>query len=256
MNKNNKIFLSTFITIGLFFVPALAVYRYASDAMESAQVEVDTKKGLKTLSVLEKKDIAFVENHIDTVRNNLPEHQSVENTINYKSIFEKSIIIGDSLVEGFEVYNHLNSTSVIAKKGASLTSAYENIPTLKNLNPSNIYIAYGMNDLLIYKNDINSFISEYKNLIISVQKELPDCNIYVNSILPVREDAISNKPSFKYVDDYNNALESMCKGLDVKFNDCTSLVKNNDSLYEGDGIHFKSSFYPKWLFKLKNESNL
>lgn len=75
--------------------------------------------------------------------------------------------MGDLQSEGLVIYNILSKTSVISKLGSNILDGKGNISKLKNLNPENIFILYGMNDVLIYKNDIDRFIKDsYANSII------------------------------------------------------------------------------------------
>ena len=259
MKKGSKNFLLTFSMICLIFVPAIATYSLAtsSDSQDlDLKEDEEISNNVSILNNFEDKDLAKIENQVNKIQSSYYGLDKDSKKINYKDIFRSSVIMGDSQSEGLTIYNILNSTSVIAKKGSNLVDARSNMNTLSNLNPSNVFTLYGMNDLLIYNEDVDNFIKDYKALINEVKKTLPNANIFVNSILPVQEKVLKKRPVYNKVDDYNESLEKMCKDLEITFVDVSTLLINNEELYEGDGMHLKPSFYPAWLDILKKSASL
>ena len=107
-----------------------------------------------------------------------------------------------------------------------------------------VFVSYGMNDVINTNGDTDTFIKQYKELIAKIQKEVPDTKILINSIFPVRQSAIAEKPALANISKYNEALQKMCDELQIAYVDNTDLVK--DEYYDEDGIHFVSEFYPIW----------
>lgn len=219
--------------------------------------EKDAKiaEGVSKLKELETKDISQIESEIKNINNkNTINESPIVNNDNLKEIFNGTVFMGDSLTEPLSFYNILNEDSVLGIKGRDVIKAKKNdIGTLKSLNPKNIVMMYGMNDLLLFNNS-KEFRKNYENLINEVKKELPNSEIYINSVFPVSNKAIAKEQGLSKVNDFNNELKEMCNVNNIKFIDTTSMVK--EDFYEPDGIHMKANFYTPWLKVIKTEVGL
>lgn len=216
--------------------------------------EEKVAKGISVLQSLEKKDVAEIENKIKDMNSKNSVNESTIDSSNLKEIFKDTVFMGDSLTEPLSFYNILDEDSVIGIKGRDVIKAKkEDLGTLNSLNPKKIVMMYGMNDLLLFSNS-KDFIKNYENLINEIKKEVPNAEIYVNSIFPVSSKAIAKQKEFSKVNDFNNALKEMCNTTGVKFIDTTSMVKEN--MYEPDGIHLKAEFYTPWLQVIRKEIDL
>lgn len=206
--------------------------------------KVDTSNGLSIIHEYEKKDVSSVEAKIVSVeaQEKLAEYQA--GNISLKEMFASSVIMGDSITEGFSAYDILNANSVISKIGGSLTDLDEQYEQLKQINPQFIFLAYGLNDILNTDGDTDTFIQEYRTFVTNIQQDLPNAKIYINSIFPVLQRAIAKKPALTYISSYNESLQNMCSELGITYIDNTSLV--SDNYYGEDGIHFNADFYPIW----------
>lgn len=261
MNKNRCI-----IAV-LMSAPLVA---FSVDCIYSTNKEKSIiKENIDKLIALENQDISLIEEEIKKNKDKLGKESfnsgslnngglNKENTIkvNYKELYKNSVVMGDSQSEGLSIYNILNPTSVVAKMGSNIVDGKVNIAKLKNLNPQNIFILYGMNDVLIYKDDVERFIKDYSELILSIKEELPSTNIYINAILPVTEAVIEKRSVYSMIEEYNKNIEKMCEVLNVGFVDASYLLENDESLFEGDGMHLKPKFYPLWLEVMANQASL
>ena len=166
--------------------------------------------------------------------------------IDYKIIFKGDIFWGDSIVEALSEYEYLNNYSVVAKKGKDVLKAREDINTIIKLSPERLFILLGMNDLLVFE-DLSSFIDNYR-----VKEGSPNTKIYINSILPVMDKVSSKNPLYKKerIIEANKRLNELAINEGATFVDIRYIIEENKMLYEPDGIHVKSSFYPKWLNEL------
>ena len=115
---------------------------------------------------------------------------------------------------------------------------------VKEISPGTVFLAMGMNDLSATEGDVDKFISQYTEVLDKIAEEVPDANIFVDSIFPVQEKAVEDDPYLKYISDYNQALKELCDSKGIGFIDDTDLVE--DQYYEEDGLHFKADFYPLW----------
>ena len=227
----------------------------SSNTTNLAAEDTKSQMGVMQIKEVENYKIASIQKTIDDYEKTLEEKQETpkktEKVIDFKKFFKNDIFLGDSQSEGLNLYGFLNDSSVVAKKGQNLNGAINNVSTIKNLAPQNIYILFGLNDLIIFR-DLSQLETAYENLILKLKEEVPDATIHVNSMLQARNDAISKQPllSIQRNIDGNKLIEQMCEDNDVEYIDITYIFKENPSLYEADGMHCKAAFYKVWLSKL------
>ena len=163
------------------------------------------------------------------------------------SMFEDYVIIGDSRALGFSYYGHLPEDRVIAELGATILGVEDKLDMIRPLNPGTIYLSFGANDLNTYLwTEGPDYAHRYRQLVELLQSEFPDAVIVVNSILPIHEPSYSKDALYAKVPQFNEALRQMCADAGVIFCDNTEMAEAHAGLYEGDGIHFMSAFYPYW----------
>ena len=201
----------------------------------------DTSAGLEYIRQEEAGDVSVIEEKI-----NLLEEQdnNGEDTRSLKEKFTGAAVVGDSIAEGFSVYDVLNASSVLSKIGVHLDELDDQISQLKELKPGVIFLALGMNDVPATNGDTEAFVEEYRAVLEKIQEEVPDAHIFVNSIFPVQDKAVEEEPALEKIPDYNSALAELSDSERIGFIDNSSLVA--DEYYEEDGIHFKADFYPVW----------
>ena len=166
----------------------------------------------------------------------------------YKESFKEDLFVGDSLTDSLSFYEILEDKNVIAKLGLTLIGGKDSVNSIVKVNPSNIYLMFGMNDIL-RKIDGKQFADEYADLIQSIQEKLPEANIYVQSIPPVSPHVKKKKPLLnnENIDKFNEAIITMCKEENINFLDLRPIFEENENLIEPDGIHLKYNFYKLWL---------
>ena len=126
--------------------------------------------------------------------------------------------------------------------------------TVKKLKPRVIFLSYGSNDVEMYEENVSTFIKEYKKVIKTLSEDLPNTKIFVNSIFPVRKDALEKQPAYAYIEEYNKRLQKMCDELQIAFLDNTDIARTE--YFEEDGIHFIASFFPIWMERMAEEAAL
>ena len=167
-----------------------------------------------------------------------------EDTRSVREKFSGAVVVGDSITQGFTEFDVLNASSVVSKIGVHLYELDDLIEQVKEISPGTVFLAMGMNDLSATEGDVDKFISQYTEVLDKIAEEVPDANIFVDSIFPVQEKAVEDDPYLKYISDYNQALKELCDSKGIGFIDDTDLVE--DQYYEEDGLHFKADFYPLW----------
>ena len=251
--KRRKSVIYCCAVIGVLLIVILA----AEGLSSLSRNKVDTSDGLKIIQQASSTDVTSIENKMDKLEEKDRENQEVQEEIknrNYKAVFANAVIMGDSISEAFTEYDLLNASSVVAKIGVELDQLDEQIASVEKINPQVIFLAYGMNDIIATRGDTDEFVKQYDGLFKKLQEKLPDAKIFVNSIFPVQKQEIEREPVFENLDQYNEALHTLCDKRQIAFIDNTELV--SDSYYEEDGVHFKESFYPFWLNRMAEVASL
>lgn len=167
--------------------------------------------------------------------------------ISLRKVFAETCFVGDSLLNGLEVYNVLNADRLITQVSARLDHLESNIKKIVGKNPEVLILHYGINMLWDNETGTKWFIEDYTELVVKLKKSLPDTRIIVSGIFPV-DSEIATDAIFTHIPRHNEALKKMCADTGVEFLDSTELIEDCTDYYSPDGIHFKASFYSeKWL---------
>ncbi len=165
--------------------------------------------------------------------------------------FKNSVFMGDSITEGFAFNEILPRESVIAGAGTTAGFIYEDLGTLVEKKPDNVFIMLGSIDILMPVDDPKElFRNDLTKLINKIKEDLPDCKVYLQSIIPVTQDALKEDPRYEGLEEYNEIVKEVADKLSVNYVDIRELVQESPDLYAEDGIHFKKEFYQLWLKKL------
>lgn len=201
----------------------------------------DTSEGIGYIENAESEDITVIEEKISRLEEQ-EGGSGVERSL--KERFSQTVVLGDAAALGFSEYNILNASSVAAEAGAHLDQPDSLIRKTKELSPQIIFLSLGSYDVNDTNGDIDQFTERYGTFLETLQAEIPNAHIFVNSLFPVQEKAYEDNPAFEQIGEYNAALEQLCDSQRVGFIDNTGIVE--DQYYEEDGIHFNRSFFPVW----------
>lgn len=237
--KNSSKRISIVLVLILFLIGFLYLKR---------NTQVDTSQGIQYVTKLENKDITSVKKKVMKKRVAEKKEAIKDGDMSVYSIFDDYVFFGDSRVMGFESYDFLESSRVLADSGATIKNVSNHLEEVKSLQPSTVILSYGVNDMGM---EINSEKGGYGSVYASEVKKIldivPDAKIYVCSIIPCTQEALENSPAWANVDKYNSELKKMCKKNHWVYVDTTSLADGGQAdIYQEDGIHFLSSFYEKW----------
>lgn len=170
--------------------------------------------------------------------------------------FQNAVVLGDSMAESILDYRLLRKHNVIAKRGRCIDMISGDILVAASFQPDVLFMVYGKNDMAYFKGDSDRFIQCYKEMIERIQNLLPTTEIFINSIIPMREDILQQIGGYKMLDTFNHALRAMCEDLHLHFIDNSDQMEWKDVDFEYDGIHPKYPYYPKWLRKMAREAKL
>ncbi len=223
--------------------------------LSSNTVKPSTKDKTTTAAVkTENKKPQNQGKNTNVTNNSTNKPKSKKKTEDNKTFFAKSVFVGDSITEGFSYCDYMNESNIVAEKGMTVAKAKKRVNDIVKPKPENIFIMFGMNDVL-YGMSSEKFAGSYLELIKMIKSKLPEANIYIESILPVEAKVEQKKPALnnRNIDNFNRSLIDMAKKENINYLNVASVAtKSSESLHEGDGIHYKFKFYDLWLEYIKN----
>lgn len=161
-----------------------------------------------------------------------------------KERFTGAVVMGDTVAQGLAEFDVLNTSSVTARIGGSLSDLDSQIETVRKISPKSVLLAFGAEDVIATGGDADAFITEYTSALEQIRKELPEVNIFINAILPAQQEAVDREPVLDKIPGYNTALKELCDSRAIGFIDSTELAR--EEFYQPDGLHFTPDFYPLW----------
>lgn len=164
------------------------------------------------------------------------------------SLFEDYVIMGDSRTCGLIFDNYLDNSRILAAYGDTIRAIEDHIPEIEQLNPSYIFVCYGLNDVVqIGWETPEAYVKDYRAILDDLQARFPDAKIIVNSIFPCYEPAFSTRwEKWREVPEYSAAVGKMCEEAGYYFVENENIDDNMKEYWQEDGIHFISAFYPIW----------
>ena len=232
----------------LMICTAILMARSTADAAEQRAIE----EGIAYIESLEAKSTTQIEERIKEIKKQERLEAMENGELSVWDQFYDSIIMGDSRIVGLTEYELMSSEHVIAGPGDRIEAILDYLDTLEVLNPENLFLCYGLNDVMGYYAQPSEFIDKYSKILNQVQERLPDVHIYINSILPVQDFALYQNAGFSEIGAYNEALQNFCSENGYGFIDNTQIADEHAELYEDDGIHLMKDFYEYWLMNMVN----
>ena len=234
--------------IGLITIVIVTItYIIINNQKDSINEEKKVLLGRKHLKQLEEIELSAVEEKID--KHHTPEVVIEDKDIDFYSFYENTVFMGDSITEGLIDMNLVNEYNVISNKGDTVVKGRKNIDKLTSLQPKNVVMLYGMNDVIEFAESPDQFKSNYIEFVNEIKTKLPNANIYIQAPLPVMEKAKETNARLTNanLDEFRKIAYEVSQETGVNYVNIDVLAKDKDELHEGDGIHFKYDFYLKWL---------
>ena len=182
------------------------------------------------------------------------------------SYFTDAAFIGDSLTQGLQLYDILD-TNVVANKGINLQSVYQEdkirvaegytsvMKELDRIQPAKIYILLGAND--IGWREESAFKDLYAKLVDTIQAQHPDAVLYLQSMFPVtqgysnKDNGITNEKLTRY----NQEIIAVAEEKGAYYLDIASALKDETGALPDevspDGMHLNAPYYQIWFDYLK-----
>lgn len=245
--------ISVFLMILMLMIGGLVVTAGVMNPRE------DPTQGLKKLKEMESVDVGGTDRQIQALEEaeRAADEAWANRTIGEK--FANSFVIGDSIAQGLYEYDVLERSYVMAESDSGVcdtevTRIDGHVERAIETKPQVLFLSYGINDITASSGSVSVFTEAYRSILNELKEGLPDAKICVNSILPVQQSVIDEDPLYGNIPLYDQALEELCRELDVLFIDNGSLVK--DEYYLEDGIHMGADYYKEWADHMAEEAGL
>ncbi len=250
-NPRKRLFLelaAVAVIIGIVIFIALSGQNIATD---------DVKEGVAYIEGLEATDTASIEEELRQLRRAERKAALESGDLDVWAQFTDIAIMGDSRAMGFSSYNLVDESHVFAALGGTIRDIDTYTDQLVSLNPSNIILCYGLNDVG-YWSSVNDYLSDLDKTIEELQALLPQAIVYVNSIIPVTSSALESyskevSERIQDIPDWNEAISQHCEDNSIPYIDITEEVETHRDLYDVDGIHMQKAFYEYWAIDMITE---
>ena len=163
------------------------------------------------------------------------------------SLFTDYAVMGDSRAVGFSFYGFLPEERVLAGAGWTIKNILEEMDNLVALNPSSVFLCFGLNDSSIgYWDNPDEYAAEYLEILGQIKERLPGATIYVSSILPAKDPAFDRAEVWRHLPEWSARVAEELEGTEYVYVDNTDICAEYTDLWDIDGIHVMKSFYPYW----------
>lgn len=213
-----------------------------------------------------------VENITYDIESKIETDTDSKNKVENDNEFDSTVaFIGDSRTQGFIMYNGLKEVQDYSYIGLMVDTAVTKkfvktddgnkitlLEDMKNKNIKKVYIMLGVNELGWSYPEV--FKLKYGELIDSIREAKPDCEIYLQSIIPVTKSKSNSDDIYNNskIAKYNEYIKEVAKDKNVNYLDVKSVMIDSDgNLPESastDGIHIGKNYCEKWLEYLKRNS--
>lgn len=247
MKKRKFPYQYALILVVVVVLIIVAVHAAAKDAEKQ-----DTQAGIDYLEAMEQKVPDAVEEEIRAIQQQRREAEREEllrklssGELDVWSMFQDYVILGDSRAVGFSVYGFLDEENVLAVNAETIFSIDDHYDEIRAVNPSYIFLCYGVNDI-IYWNNAEEYAEGFAKRLTELQNEFPSATIIVSSILSTTDDALERSERFSEVPEYSAAVEQYCDAHGILFANCDEICAEHIDMWNSDGIHMQRDFYPYW----------
>lgn len=159
------------------------------------------------------------------------------------------VFVGNSLTEGCEWSELLDRPVKNRGIAGEITSGLlERLPSIIALQPARLFMMTGVNDLIFVKP--KELLVNYRKILDQLQRECPNTEVFVQSILPVNNKVRQNGISNEDILQANQTIVKMAEERGMTYINLHTLLCDESgrlaSKYTYDGIHLKGEAYLLW----------
>jgi lysophospholipase L1-like esterase len=168
----------------------------------------------------------------------------------------KTVFFGDSITEGFTTLSFVPNVVNLGVSGDKTINLIGRIQEVITINPSTLFLMIGINDLLVKERYWQDYITidfekVYDTLLTLIRDNLPKCDVYLSSVLPIDVDKDNNDYLNKRIIMMNEYIREMSLKYNYKYLNLHKLFLSESNLimdkYTTDGVHLSDKGYELYL---------
>lgn len=239
--RKKRVLLICGVVVTAIVITSLALFSHPDSSLDA---------GLAYLEKQEQKEIDELDQSLSKKKRDrmLKAVESGQSSI--FTLFNSSLVFGDSRVYGFGSYQFLPWEQVVAGAGYTILNISDSVDLVAKVKPEKMFFSYGINDMGLgvgQDRGENGYAQVYEEKIDELLAVSPNSKIYLNSILPATPEVVKQTLRWAKVDEYNAQIEALCKKRGWTYVDNSKLADGGKAnIYIDDGIHLQPSFYPEW----------
>ncbi len=255
LSKHKKFIIAVIVIIVILSMLIVGIAQMISTPTSST-TKTSTKQNLALSYIKEAEaiDIAPIE---DKIFENNRQKLILADEIAQEKIFQNladlgTVIFGDSRAEGFSAFGFMDPSRVLTGIGWGVGNVPSILPQLKSLNPRNIVVSCGLNEIAyqlsesLFADKTAKYVADVSYYLGLIKAQHPNANIYLTSILSVTDTVVSKRSGYAVIPSRNEALKQLCDNEGYTFIDMSPYCQANANFYGADGMHFFPGFYPIW----------
>ena len=167
-----------------------------------------------------------------------------DNTLKKLDIDVDVVFYGNSITCGSDFGDYFPNVSIcnLGYPGDDLPGLRFRAYTIASVNPEKVFVMGGINGLK--QTPLDVFTEQYSQMIKAVKETVPKAQIYLQSILPVKDKKITKK-----VMECNIIIDSLASAYGCQYIDLFQLYEKDGCMnmeYSKDGTHLKPEYYNMW----------
>ena len=201
------------------------------------------------------------------------------------SYFDKTVFVGDSIMQGISNYvekkrksnpNLLGNAQFLVSGGLSVRNALWEVNSesrhpvyggkpmkiedaIGDMDVDKVYIMLGMNDVLL--SSVDDYLNNYQSLIMLIREQSPNVEFYLCSITPGSEGDI--KPTNEQILSYTLKLVEFCAKYGYNYVDVAHAIRDEKGCLpvemcsdpDGMRMHFKEEACEVWIDYIYKHTN-
>lgn len=244
-HSEDKVLKLAIILVILLFLAGAAVV-----GIRSMNPRPDITEGMKKLEEYNRVKTSDVESEVAALEKAEADEIEKRSKRPDSEKFKEAVIFGDFTAQGVYEQEVLGESYVFAREAACVhdpegTGVAEKLDEAAKKNPRVIFLLLGVNDASLEEGSPSAFEEDYRAFLDQVKEKLPDTRIYVNSILPVQQQAIDEAQGLSDIPEYNARLQQVCREVGVAYVDNSDLV--TEECYKDDGKRMRQRYYTAWI---------
>lgn len=251
MKTNPKYLIAPALLLVLLVIFLLLLLPKGDTAAPASLTVQDTAEGLSYLHALEMKDPGEVETILKEQRRQDRLALMESGELDVWAQLEDAVILGDSRAVGFWYFDWMPQERVLGDAGHRIDLIPDHYETLKALNPAQVFLCYGVNDIGIgYWPAPDLYAAAMDEAVQALQEVLPEADIYICATQRVKEPGLSRNSVWHDIPEYNAAMKAMCAEKGYAYVDVDDMLAEHGSLWDSDGIHLQKALYPYWAQRM------